>query len=141
MDQAKEYFFRYFIDIYRKNYANFEGRARRQEYWFFILFYNVVGFLIGFLDGLFGTEADYGFYSIGLFTTLFGLASFIPMIALAARRMHDLNKSGWWQLIAIVPVIGWVWFFILTVLQGTIGQNRFGEDPIMETPAPATVSA
>ncbi|QOP40246.1 DUF805 domain-containing protein [Sulfurimonas marina] len=140
MDQVKEYFIKYFIDIYRKNYANFDGRARRQEYWFFVLFYFIISFLVGLLDGLIGSEIDYVVYSAGLFGTIFTLASFIPFLALAARRMHDIDKSGWWQLIQIIPVIGWIWFLILTVLQGSVGQNRFGSDPIMETPAPVTVT-
>ncbi|WP_304545139.1 DUF805 domain-containing protein [Sulfurimonas microaerophilic] len=140
MDQAKKYFSKYFIDIYKIHYANFDGRARRQEFWFFVLFYFIVSFLVGLLDGLIGSEIDYVIYSAGLFGTIFSLASFIPFLALAARRMHDIDKSGWWQLIQIIPVIGWIWFLILTVLQGTMGQNRFGADPIIETPAPVTVT-
>ena len=145
MDKLKDLFTRYYINVVKGVYVNFngsfQGRARREEYWFFVLFNMIVGFLIGLLDGLFGTEVQVGFVmTVGLFGTIYNLAVLLPAIALAARRMHDLDKSGWWQLIAIIPIVGWIWYFILTVLEGTRGPNRFGEDPITDRPAPVTVN-
>ena len=144
MDKLKDLFTRYYINIVKGTYTNFkgsfEGRARREEYWFFILFNWIVGFLIGFIDGILDTEIDAVIYSIGLFGTLYNLAVLLPSIALATRRMHDINKSGWWQLLVLLPIVGWIWFFILTVLEGTRGPNRFGEDPITDRPEPVVAT-
>ncbi|MGE4509640.1 MAG: DUF805 domain-containing protein, partial [Sulfurimonadaceae bacterium] len=66
----------------------------------------------------------------GLLGGLFALASFVPSIAIAARRLHDTNRSGWWQLILLIPFIGPIVLLVFLVLRGDIGDNRFGNDPI-----------
>ncbi|TXJ08380.1 MAG: DUF805 domain-containing protein [Acinetobacter sp.] len=88
-----------------KNYANFSGRARRKEYWFFVLGSMIVGFIVGFISGILGLGETP--------SLLLNLAIFVPSLAVAARRLHDTNRSGWWQLISltiigIIPLIIWL---------------------------------
>jgi uncharacterized membrane protein YhaH (DUF805 family) len=116
----------YFIGAYKK-YADFSGRARRKEFWMYQLFYLIVSIALSFIDGLIGTYSSAG---IGLLSTIFGFVSIIPAIALATRRLHDINKSGWWQLIEFIPLIGVIVLFIFFVLKGTDGENRYGSDPL-----------
>ncbi len=101
----------YYIDVL-KNYAVFTGRARRQEYWMFILFNMVASVLVSFVDGLLGLGFLYLLYSLGVL---------IPNIAVGIRRMHDVDKSGWFLLIPVYNLI-------LACSAGTSGDNRFGED-------------
>lgn len=92
-------------------YADFEGRASRSEYWWFVLFIVLVGVGTSFIH-----EAISG---------LFYLATLVPSIAAAARRLHDTNRSGWMQLIALVPIIGWL-IVLYFLVQGPEEPNRFG---------------
>lgn len=112
-----------FVDAVKSaygNYANFKGRASRSEYWWFYLFFIIVYVVIGVLGGLLG-EAVMGI--LGILLLVFVLGSIIPSIALAARRMHDSDKSGWFMLIPIYSLI-------LAIIKGTNGPNRFGPDPV-----------
>jgi uncharacterized membrane protein YhaH (DUF805 family) len=102
----------YFIVL--KKYADFNGRARRSEYWYFVLFNYLVQLLIGYI-GLYTFENPY-------FGTIYFLAVFIPYIAVGVRRMHDVNKSGWYILIPIYNLI-------LCCTDGTNGPNDYGPDP------------
>lgn len=111
----------YFLGAYKK-YAEFDGRARRKEYWLFYLLYIVSAMILAFIDGIIGTG--------GLLAGLYILGSIVPFIALTARRLHDIDKSGWWQLIVFVPVIGPIVMLVFAVIAGTSGENRFGADPI-----------
>ena len=109
-----------------KKYAVFEGRARRKEFWFFILFAYIFAFVLGFIDGMIGTiSADVG---LGLLSGLFVLAMFIPNISVTVRRLHDTDRSGWWWWICLVPLIGGIWLLVLLVLDGTPGENQYGPD-------------
>ena len=104
-----------------KKYAEFSGRARRKEFWMFVLFNFLATFVAGFLDGLLGTGgALYGLYS---------LAVLIPSLAVAARRLHDTDRSGWWQLIALIPLIGAIILLVFFCLDSKPGENRFGANP------------
>lgn len=110
-----------------KNYAVFRGRARRKEYWMFILVNVIVSVVLIFLDGALGTiDPESG---VGLFNSLYTLGVLVPTLAVTARRLHDTNRSGWWQLIGLVPLIGFFVLLFFTVLDGDQGTNRFGEDP------------
>ncbi len=122
-----EYFNKYFIDIVSKKYMTFEGRARRQEYWFFVLFYAIISIILGFIDGMIGIDLGGG---TGILSLVLGLALLIPSLALGARRLHDIDKSGWWQLIVLVPLVGIIVLIVFFCLKGTDGSNRFGEDPL-----------
>jgi uncharacterized membrane protein YhaH (DUF805 family) len=109
-----------------KKYANFNDRAPRSEYWWFALFGWGVTMLLSFVDGLiFGNPSGYG-----LFSTLWGLAIIVPSIGVGVRRLHDLDKSGWWLLISLIPIIGFLILLFWFVQQGTSAENRFGPDPL-----------
>lgn len=110
-----------------KKYAVFDGRARRKEYWFFILFYIIFALALVFIDGMTGTYNEE--YGVGVLSGFFILAMLIPNIAVAVRRLHDTDRSGWWILISLIPLIGGIWFLVLMVLDGTPGQNQYGPDP------------
>lgn len=105
-----------------KNYAKFDGRARRREFWMFTLFNIIVSAVINIL----ATQVSQIFGILGL---VYMLAVLVPSIAVGIRRMHDIGKSGWWLLIALVPVIGGIWFLVLAVTKGQSGSNAYGADP------------
>ena len=107
-------------------YADFSGRAPRAEYWWFYLMVIVGYFVASILDSLVGTGGMMG--SFGVLTMIVMLGLFLPSIAAGVRRLHDTDRSGWWLLIAIIPLIGLVLIYFL-VLEGTKGDNRFGADP------------
>jgi uncharacterized membrane protein YhaH (DUF805 family) len=113
------------------NYANFGGRARRSEYWWFALFLFLVD-LVAMLLAAFTTRAS-GMNEIGtailLALILFSLASIIPALAVAVRRMHDTNRSGWWLLLYLLPIIGSIILLIWKCTSGTPGPNTYGADP------------
>jgi uncharacterized membrane protein YhaH (DUF805 family) len=109
-----------------KNYAGFSGRSQRSEYWFFILFYFIITLVLVYVDGSVG-GLDQGY--VGLFSGIFGLAMFIPSIAVSIRRLHDTDKTGWWILINFVPLIGGLIFLVFTVMDSTPGNNQYGPNP------------
>ena len=110
-----------------KQYATFEGRARRKEYWYFVLFYVLVYLVLAAVDGLTGTyNADAG---VGLLSGLYVLATFLPSLAVTVRRLHDTDRSGWWVLINVVPVIGGIVLLVFMCLDSQPGANRFGPNP------------
>lgn len=121
--------------VYSK-YATFSGRARRSEYWWFVLFYFIVNIVLSIVDSvLFGTTTTgNGSFSAQtdtpILSGIFGLASLIPTIAVAARRLHDINRSGWWLLIGFIPLIGTIILIVWFATGGDKGANRFGPDPI-----------
>jgi len=116
-------------------YIDFSGRAPRSEFWWFMLFLMIASAVLGQIDtALFGPTfvmTDNGFeYNMGILGSLFSLATLLPSIAVTARRLHDIDKSGWWQLIAIIPLIGWIIMLVWMIKKGTPGDNRFGPDPL-----------
>jgi uncharacterized membrane protein YhaH (DUF805 family) len=109
-----------------KKYATFSGRAQRAEYWYFILFNMIATFILMILDAMFGTlDAQTGY---GLFSGLYTLAVFIPNIAVSVRRLHDIGKSGWWLLIALIPLIGAI-LLIIWFATDSKEDNQYGENP------------
>jgi uncharacterized membrane protein YhaH (DUF805 family) len=106
----------YYLKVLQ-NYANFNGRARRKEYWMFVLFNFIASFILGFIGGL---------LEFPLLANLYSLAVLLPSIAVAVRRMHDVGKSGWFVLIPIYN-------FILAVSDGEKGENQYGPDPKNES--------
>lgn len=117
----------YFIGAYKNNYANFSGRARRKEYWMFTLFYIIAYLVLSFIDGIIGTFSMQT--GIGLLGGLFALASLLPAISVSVRRLHDTDRSGWWLLLAFIPIIGGLVLFIFYIMDSTPGENRFGANP------------
>jgi uncharacterized membrane protein YhaH (DUF805 family) len=112
-----------------KNYVNFQGRARRREYWMFVLFNLIVSVVIGIIDGVLDMKTAGGLGILGL---VYSLAVLLPSLAVGARRLHDIDKSGWWQLIAIIPILGWIVLIVWAATEGNSGSNRFGSDPKVE---------
>ncbi len=106
-----------------KKYADFTGRARRKEFWMFVLF----NFLVGVVFTMLTTITKLGFFNI--IYGIYGLAIIIPYIAVSIRRLHDIGKSGVWFLVVFIPFIGWIWFIILMATEGVAGSNEYGEDP------------
>lgn len=115
--------FNYFLDAFRYNYANFEGRARRSEYWFFRLFDFLAILALIFLFII--SEIKYSF----IFLIIYILASIVPRIAIEIRRMHDIGKSGWFILVAVIPVIGGIWRLVLLATDSQDGENEYGPNP------------
>jgi len=116
----------WYLEVIKK-YAVFEGRARRKEFWFFVLFYLIIYIVLSWIDGIMGISI--GIVGIGLLSGLFALAMIIPEIAVTIRRLHDTDRSGWWWLIALIPIIGTIWLIVLMVFDGTSGDNQYGPDP------------
>jgi uncharacterized membrane protein YhaH (DUF805 family) len=110
-----------------KKYAVFSGRARRKEYWMFLLF-NLIFLAVAMaIDSLLKTNFEGMPY--GWIYTLYALAVVIPSLAVAIRRLHDTGKSGWWYLIALVPLIGGIWLLVLFVRDSQPGDNAYGPNP------------
>ena len=110
-----------------KKYADFSGRAPRAEYWWFYLLI-IVGYVIAtILDSMLGLGQTVGPY--GVLMCVFALAMLIPSIAAGIRRLHDTDRSGWWLLIGLVPLIGAIVLIVFFVSQGNQGPNKYGDDP------------
>ena len=116
-----------------KKYATFSGRARRKEYWMFFLFNLIAGLVIGLIDRLLGTQYPVSFRTVvvnyGVISSIYSLLMILPGLAVTVRRLHDVDKSGGWIFISLVPAIGGIWLLILMLIEGTKGANRFGSDP------------
>ncbi len=110
-----------------KQYVDFGGRARRSEYWMFFLFYIIFAIVAVVLDNVLGIASPLIGY--GPIYGLFVLAMLLPALGVTARRLHDIGKSGWMILIGIIPIIGAIWLLILTVKDGTPGENQYGLNP------------
>jgi len=116
----------WYLEALRK-YSDFEGRARRREYWFFVLFNTLIQIAAFVLDGIVGTfRAELG---VGLLSGIYSLAVLVPSFAVLARRLHDTDRSGWWILIGIVPLLGALVLMIFALFEGDPGENRFGPSP------------
>jgi uncharacterized membrane protein YhaH (DUF805 family) len=117
----------WYLSVVRDNYANFSGRARRSEYWYFVL----ANLLISLI--LFALIFALGIFGIILYS-LYALAVFIPSLAVIVRRLHDVDKSGWFYFICLIPLIGPIWLLVLFATEGTPGSNQYGEDPKNQHP-------
>lgn len=110
-----------------KKYAEFGGRARRKEYWMFVWFNILIGFVLGVVDYTTGlANAETG---VGVLSGLYSLAVLVPGIAVAVRRLHDTSRSGWWLLIGFLPLIGALVLLFFMVQDGTPGANAHGPNP------------
>ena len=106
------------------NYATFNGRAIRSEYWYFVLFNLIFGIFAVVLDNTLGLAVeDLGY---GLIYALYTIAVFIPGLAVTIRRLHDVGKSGWMLLIILIPIIGVVWIFVLLCMDSQPETNKWG---------------
>ena len=109
----------WYVDVL-KNYVGFSGRAHRTEFWMFVLINLIVGFVLGYV----GTIIHLSF--IGF---LYNLAVLLPGVAVAMRRLHDTDRSGWWLLLGFIPILGWIVLIIFYCLESTPGQNQYGPSP------------
>ena len=121
-----EFFEKWWLSILKNHYADFEGRARRQTYWMFVLCNIIVSVVIGIVGGIIGAIIG-SWFSI-LVASLFSLALLVPSIALGVRRLHDIDKSGWWYLLVFVP-FGAIVLLVFFVLDSKPGANEYGENP------------
>ena len=110
-----------------KKYAVFGGRARRKEYWYFVLFNFLALFGLAIIDGVIGT---FNFQTgIGLLGGIYALAVLIPFIAVSVRRLHDTDRSGWWFLLYLIPLIGDMVLLIFMVQDSQQSDNQYGLNP------------
>jgi uncharacterized membrane protein YhaH (DUF805 family) len=121
-----------------RRFTDFGGRARRKEFWPFMAVNFVLNAVAGALDTALGlggvtTTTGAGFayasYTPGIIGSVVGLVLLLPSIAVEIRRLHDTGRSGWWLLLLIVPVIGWIVLLVFWALDGERGQNAYGPDP------------
>ena len=108
-------------------FTSFDGRISRQPFWIGTIVLWVVSLIANFIIGLIFGSGALG----NILAFLVGLALLYPSLAVAAKRWHDRDKSGWWSLILLIPFIGWIWYLVeCGCLPGTPGPNRFGPDPL-----------
>jgi uncharacterized membrane protein YhaH (DUF805 family) len=107
-----------------QNYAGFQGRARRTEYWMFVLFNIIISLVLSILQSIVHIKP--------LLTGLYSLAILVPSLAVGARRLHDTGKSGWWQLISLIPLIGSIILLVFMCFDSQENENQYGPDPKQE---------
>lgn len=142
-----------------RRYAEFSGRSRRTEYWLFFLFTAICGAVLAGIDKVLGLQIGQGRSANGILSSLFNLATLVPTLAVNVRRLHDVDRSGWWLLLPLgtgiggaaiglligaaagnmlswATILGWISIvivlivlFVFQVTDGDPGANRFGEDP------------
>ena len=121
-----------------KKYAIFSGRSCRAEYWYFVLFFWLIFCVLTLIDSQVGPEFTVPIElseipeeteRLPVVSAIYSFALILPYIAVTTRRLHDVDKSGWWQLISVIVIIGWIPLIVWSIKSGTIGPNRFGADP------------
>ncbi|WP_433295656.1 DUF805 domain-containing protein [Actinoplanes sp. CA-030573] len=115
------------VKICLQKYADFRGRARRSEYWFFVLFTAIVSIVGGIIDTILGFRGS-AYNTTGPIQGILQLALLLPGLAVGARRLHDTGKSGWWLLIGLVPIVGWI-VLLVFFLQDSHPANEHGPNP------------
>jgi uncharacterized membrane protein YhaH (DUF805 family) len=115
----------WYLDAWR-NYITFTGRSRRAAYWMFVLFNFIAVILANVIDNVLGLAGEAGY---GPFSMIYGLAVFLPGLALAIRRLHDTGRSGWWMLIGFIPIVGLIVLIIFFVQDSQPGSNQYGPNP------------
>ena len=126
----------WYLKVMRDNYANFKGRARRKEYWMFVLVNSIILIACMVLDNILGTvfmmdAGPLGEISLGYGWLYFicTLVHFTPALGLVVRRLHDVGKSGWFYFIFLIPIIGVIWLLVLYCTEGQKQDNKWGPDP------------
>lgn len=112
----------WYLKVVRDNYANFNGRARRSEYWYFTLASLIITIILGIIDYMLGS-------ALGLVRGVYSLAVLVPTLAVAVRRLHDIAKSGWYICVVFIPIAGAIWLLVMLCTEGTVGPNEYGPDP------------
>lgn len=127
-DESRFSMFDWWKKVFIENYANFEGRARRSEYWYFVLFNFLVTFAAWILSFLF---IFFGGFLLWFVIWGFSLATIIPNLAVQVRRLHDVGKSGWTILFVLIPIVGPILLLVYYCTEGDRGDNEYGPDPKM----------
>ncbi|MFJ7128640.1 DUF805 domain-containing protein [Streptomyces sp. NPDC098101] len=109
----------WYLDVLKK-YAVFSGRARRKEFWMFTLFNFIAAVILSILDNILGIQ---------ILSLIYTLAVFLPALGVSVRRLHDTGRSGWWILIALVPLVGFIVLLVFNCLEGEQQQNAYGPNP------------
>ncbi len=130
----------YYLDVWRR-YFDFSGRARRKEYWYFTLYHAILEVSGLLLAGVSYNENTTIGTVFGAIVVLYILASIIPTLSVTVRRLHDIDKSGWWYFVSFIPVIGGIWALVLMCTDGTKGPNQYGPDPKALDAAPALTAS
>lgn len=112
----------WYLKVFQQ-YFDFSGRARRKEFWMFYLINILISWGLGLFDLLLGTN----FFNIVYL--IYALFTFIPYLAVSARRLHDIGKTAWYMLLVFLPIIGWIWLLILWCMEGESRPNEWGENP------------
>jgi uncharacterized membrane protein YhaH (DUF805 family) len=118
-DERRRLFMDWYLGVLKK-YAVFEGRARRKEYWMFVLFNLIVSVVLSILGR---------FAGLIVLSWIYSLALFIPSLAVSIRRLHDTNRSGWWILITLIPIIGAIILLVFLVQDSDPQENQYGSNP------------
>ena len=114
----------WYFDVLQK-YAQFTGRATRQEFWMFALINVIISVLIGMIDSILGLNSG----TIGPLGGIYSLAVLVPSLAVGARRLHDIGRTGWMQLLALIPVVGVVILIVFWAQDTAPGDNIHGPNP------------
>jgi len=115
----------WYLEVLKK-YAVFNGRARRKEYWYFVLFNVLVSIVLTMIDHLIGTfSTDSG---LGLLSGIYTLAVLLPSMAVSVRRLHDTGHSGWWLFLGVIPLVGGI-ILLVFVCQDSKPDNQYGPNP------------
>jgi uncharacterized membrane protein YhaH (DUF805 family) len=109
----------WYLEVLKK-YAVFSGRARRREFWYFVLFNFIISIILSIIDYMINSS---------ILVTLYSLGVLIPSIAVTVRRLHDTDRRGWWLFISLIPIIGVIVLLIFMVQDSQKGENRFGPNP------------
>ena len=107
-----------------RNYVGFSGRASRSEFWYWTLFTVLVSIVMSIID------LEVLSSSVTPFSSIWGLVTLLPSLAMGVRRLHDTDRSGWWWLLSFIPLIGIIVLIVFWCSEGTRGPNRFGPDPL-----------
>jgi uncharacterized membrane protein YhaH (DUF805 family) len=116
----------WYLEVMKK-YAVFSGRARRKEYWFFILFNMIFAIVAMIVDNVLGIAIEGLGY--GPIYILYGLAILLPNLGVLVRRLHDVGKNGWFFFITFIPIVGAIWLLVLLCRDGVQGENQYGPNP------------
>ena len=128
----------WYVEVLKK-YAVFSGRARRKEYWMFVLVNVIISLVLGLLQVI--TTGENGTSPLVWLSSLYSLAILLPSLAVMVRRLHDTNHSGWWYFMILVPFIGVIVLLVWLVKDSDPGENRFGPNPKQASPADAPTPA
>ncbi len=113
-----------------KRYFDFRTRSSRSEYWWFLLFCVLIAIILAIADLAFFPDITREFDDSGPLGLVWSLVTIIPSISISVRRLHDIDRSGWWYLLIFAIIIGWIVLLVWFCTRGTEGLNRFGDDPL-----------